>query len=330
MNNDPFANVDDAPSFKVVESVREAVPALVCLWGLSDAGKTYSALRLARGLVGPKGKIVVIDTENKRAKFYAGLFGGWSHIDMQPPFTPQRYTAALNAAIQAGANVVIVDSMSHVWQGQGGVLDQADASTAKGLAKWKAPKMAYMRMMNGMLRAPVHVIFCVRAKEKFVQKGSGKDAEIVSAGLVPITDSRFIYEQTVAVFMEGHRPSGAIKIPGEIAHAIAAGEYITEESGRLIAEWLAGGSPVDHTATALQASARDVATQGSVKFRDWWQSLTKAQKTSLKAIIPELKEIADQADEEAAKAAQQASETANSPGDTLDDPFTAGATKAAE
>jgi hypothetical protein len=321
-SNDPFQGMDDAPAFKVVEAQREAVPALICLWGMSDGGKTYSALRLARGLVGPRGKIVVIDTENRRAKFYAGLFGGWSHIDMQPPFTPQRYTAALSAAIGAGANVVIVDSMSHVWQGQGGVLDQADASTAKGLAKWKNPKMAYMRMMNGMLRAPVHVIFCVRAKEKFVQKGAGKDAEIVSAGLVPITDSRFIYEQTVAAYMEGHRPCGAVKIPGEIAHAIKAGEYITEESGRLIAEWLAGGSPVDHTATALQASARDVATQGSIKFRDWWQSITKTQRATLRPVIPELKEIADQADEEAARAASQASETANDGDDPLADPFT--------
>src|SRR3546814_4905592 len=112
---------------------------------------------------------ILIDTENRRAKFYSGLFGGWSHIDLQPPFTPQRYTAALNAAIQAGANAVVVDSMSHVWEGQGGVLEQADASTAKGLAKWKNPKMAYKRMTNAMFRAPVHEIGRASCGERVCQ-----------------------------------------------------------------------------------------------------------------------------------------------------------------
>src|SRR3954470_5435151 len=107
MNNDPFDGDDSAPAFQVVEAKREAVPALIALWGFSDSGKTYSALRLARGLVGDKGKIALIDTENRRAKFYAGMFGGWLHLDLQPPFTPARYMAAHDAAIKAGANVII-------------------------------------------------------------------------------------------------------------------------------------------------------------------------------------------------------------------------------
>lgn len=321
--SDPFGGMEDAPSFVVREAVREAVPALIALWGFSDSGKTYSALRLARGLVGPKGKIAVIDTENRRAKFYSGLFGGWLHIDMQPPFTPARYTAALNAAIQAGANAVIVDSMSHVWEGEGGVLEQADASNARGLAKWKNPKMAYKRMTNALFRAPVHVIFCVRAKEKFVQEGSGRDATIVSAGHMPICDSRFIYEMTVACHMESgaHKPSSPVKIPSEIHHAIKPREFISEESGRIIAEWLAGGLPVDHETEALHASARGRATEGTVAFRDWWQSLTKMQRAAIKPIIPELQELAKQADDEMVRAASISEET-NSGDDPLADPFT--------
>lgn len=323
MASEPFDGMDDAPAFKVVEAVREAVPALIALWGFSDSGKTYSALRLSRGLVGQKGKIVLIDTENRRAKYYSRLFGGWSHIDLQPPFTPQRYTAALNAAIQAGADAVVVDSMSHVWEGQGGVLEQADASTAKGLAKWKNPKMAYKRMTNAMFRAPVHVVFCVRGKEKFVQVGKGKDAEIVSAGLVPICDNRFIYEMTVAAHMEsGTRlPMEPVKAPAEIAHAIKPGAFISEESGQIIAAWLAGGMPVDHETEALCSSARSVATEGTIAFRDYWQTLTKAQRAAVKPILPELQEIATQADEEAAKALQQIDD-ANAGSDPLDDPFT--------
>lgn len=323
MDNDPFLGADE-PTFKVIEAQREQVPALIALWGFSDSGKTYSALRLARGLVGPKGKIGIIDTENKRAKYYSGLFGGFSHLDLQPPFTPARYIAAFEAMIAAGVNAVVVDSMSHVWEGEGGVLEQADASTVNGLMKWKAPKMAYMRMVNRLLRSPIHVIFCLRAKEKYIQIGQGKTAKIELAGQEPICGKRFVYEMTVAAHMESgsRKPLDPVKIPEGMIAAIKPGEFITEACGQQISEWLAGGSPVDHVANALQASARDVAAQGSISFRDWYQTLTKPQRITVKAIVPELKAIAETADEEAAKAAQTASDTANSGGDALDDPFT--------
>lgn len=302
MSKDPFDGID-APAFNIAEAVREAVPALIALWGASDSGKTYSALRLARGLVGPKGKIALIDTENRRAKLYAGLFGGWMHLDLQPPFTPQRYSAAYDAAIKAGANVIVVDSQSHVWQGEGGVLDQAEANNAKGLAKWRAPKMAYMKMTNSLFRSPIHMIFCLRAKEKFVQRGSGKDAEIVSIGDVPICDSRFIFEMTVSAHMEAgtRKPLAPVKAPEPIAGVIKPGEFITEEMGKRIAEWLAGGAAVDHEMKALETSARGVATQGTVAVRDFWQALTRDQRSSLKSIIAELKDIAEQADREMAE-----------------------------
>lgn len=322
--NDPFESEDNAPQFTAVEAVREAVPALIGLWGFSDSGKTYSALRLARGLVGPKGKIALIDTENRRAKFYAGLFGGWLHIDLQPPFTPARYMAAQDAALKAGANAIIVDSQSHVWEGEGGVLEQADNSKAKGLAKWKNPKMAYKRMTNALFRSPVHVIFCIRAKEKFVQTGSGKDATISSGGLVPICDSRFVYELTISAQMESgkHMPLGAVKAPAAIADAIKPGEFITEASGKAIADWLAGGVAVNHELNALQAAARDKAAQGSVVFRDWWAtSVTKAMSPHLSPIIPELKTLANEADAEMARVASLDAE-ANDHGNPLDDSFT--------
>lgn len=326
--NDPFDNMEGGDIFTMKLATRKAIPALIALWGFSDSGKTYSALRLARGLVGPKGKIALIDTENRRAEIYAGMFGGWYHIDMQPPFTSQRYMAAFDVAMKGGANVIIVDSMSHVWEGEGGVLDQADASKAKGLAKWKEPKMAYKRMTNALFRAPVNMIFCIRAKEKFVQVGRGNDATIQSAGLVPIADSRFIYEMTVSAHMESgaRTPVAPIKAPEEIAHAIRPGEFITEKAGELIAKWLAGGEAIDHAAEALRRVARDEAMKGSIHLRDWWSgNVRKADRPILDPILPELRELASQADEEQAKAAMTAAEatgSANAGGDPLDDQFT--------
>lgn len=319
--NDPFDGQTAEPAFRVVEAVREAVPSLTALWGFSDSGKTYSALRYARGLVGPKGKIVVIDTENKRAKFYAGMFGGFGHIDLQPPFTPHRYTAAVEAAIQAGADAIIIDSASHVWQGEGGVLEQADAMNATGLRKWQAPKTAYVRMVNRMLRSPVHMIFCLRAKEHYVQKGAGKQAEVVHLGQIPIFGAGFIYEMTVAIRMEsGSRTPLTVKAPDPIADVIRVGEYITEKEGERVAAWLAGGTPVDHELAALQASARNVAAGGTAALRQWWgENVTKGQRAALEAIIPELKDLATTADEEIARQVASQNEQQNDP---LADAFT--------
>jgi hypothetical protein len=318
--NDPFDGLDEAPAFQVVEAVREAIPSLTAFWGESDSGKTYSALTYARGLVGPSGKIVLIDTENKRAKYYAGKFGGFGHIDLQPPFHAQRYTAAVEAAIRSGANAIIIDSASHVWIGEGGVLEQADMSKNRGIGKWAA-KIPYTRMVYRMLRSPVHMIFCLRAKEHYVQKGSGNNAEIVHMGQVPIFGPGFIHEMTISARMESgtRKPMGSIKAPDPIADIIKPGEYITEEHGRKIAAWLAGGTPVDHDLAELQASARNVATTGTVKTRDWWRSLTKAQRTSLKPILPELHDLAATADNEMAKKAQEEGQQGPDP---LADEFT--------
>ena len=322
MKDDPFSHAG-GPSFQVTEAHRESIAALIALWGFSDSGKTFSALRLARGLVGAKGKVVVIDTENRRAKFYAGMFGGWHHIDMQPPFTAQRYTAAVEAAIRFGADCIIIDSMSHVWAGEGGVLDQAEANNSSGLAKWKTPKMEYTRMRNMLLRSPVHVIFCLRAKEKYVQTGSGRDAKIVSAGHVPICDSLFVYEMTVSAKMESgtHKPMIPVKAPEGMRPSIIAGEFITERSGEAIAEWAAGGVKLDHAALAVQAEARTKATDGTIKFRDWWQSLDKPARAACKDILPEIQDIAKKADEEMARKAEEMIKDASSGDDPLTDPF---------
>lgn len=307
-------------TFAIVKAERKATPALIGLWGPSGSGKTFSALRLARGLVGPQGKIGVIDTENRRAEFYANVAGGWDHIDLQPPFGPQRYTEAFKSYEDAGKyGCIIVDSMSHVWEGEGGVLDIANSQTTKsgrdmiGLAKWNAPKTAYKRMLNGLLRAPFHVIFCLRAKESVRQKGKGSDAEIESLGLAPICEKNFIYEMTVSVLLgPDHRPLfkdterfrcspevPAVKAPGEVWGAIKPGEYLSEETGQAIAEWVNGGASFDQDGEKLKRAARDVASLGMDRLEQHWGTLTKAQKKILQPHLEEFKAIAAKADEEA-------------------------------
>ena len=88
----------------------------------SGAGKTYSALLLAKGLVGSWEKVGLIDTETGRGDFYSDL-GGYMIATLQAPFTPERYIEYIDAMIGAGVEVLIIDSISHEWEGKGGLLE---------------------------------------------------------------------------------------------------------------------------------------------------------------------------------------------------------------
>lgn len=90
--------------------------------GPSGAGKTYSALLIASGIV-PLEKVAVIDTESGSADLYADL-GGYSTVTINPPYSPQKYIEAIHAAEAAGFELIIIDSLSHAWSGEGGLLDQ--------------------------------------------------------------------------------------------------------------------------------------------------------------------------------------------------------------
>lgn len=323
--------------FSIAKAERKAAPALICLWGPSGAGKTFSALRLARGLVSKDGKIGLIDTENRRGEFYADLVGGWDHLDFQPPFSPQRYIAALKE-FEDGGNYgcIIVDSTSHIWQGEGGVLDMADSGTSKsgkplqGLIKWKAPKMEYMRAFNYLLRAPFHVIFCLRAKDGHRQKGDS----VEHMGLEPIAEKNFIYEMTVSVLLgPDHKPLfqgndrffcnpsiPAVKAPDDLWGAIKPGEFLTEETGEAIADWIGGGADFDTKAQELKRNARDVATLGMGRLEEHWKSLGQKDKRILKPSMEELKDIARKADAES-----EPQDEGQDDGDPFADKFTSGA-----
>ena len=111
-------------SFSFAPAVREQVSLLIALAGASGSGKTYSALRLAKGM-SPNGKIAFIDTEARRGLHYAEEFK-FIHADMRPPFRPAAFIEGIQAAEAAGAEVVVIDSFSMEYDGEGGIMDWAD------------------------------------------------------------------------------------------------------------------------------------------------------------------------------------------------------------
>jgi len=278
--------------FKLTTAKKEAVPPLIGLWSKSGGGKTFSALLLAKGIVGSGGKVVVIDTENGRAKFYAEEveIGEWEHLSLEPPFTPDKFSAAFEFCISQGADIIIVDSASHVWEGEGGVIDMAENSKTKkgksltGLAKWNKPKMSHKRMMNKLIRSSIPVIFCLRSKDKIVQKGKGYDAEIINEGEIPIAEKNFVYEMTVCLHLtvDGRYDLSTSKtLPQALRSVIKENGVITKKMGEEISNWAGIGLKIDKETMDLRRNGRDSALQGLEEYTKWGKSLTSAQRNKV-------------------------------------------------
>src|SRR5438105_9785075 len=106
----------------IAPAERAGAHLLIQLYGPPRSGKTYTALRIARGMVGPKGRIGVLDTESGRARLYSDKVpGGFVVGELTPPYTPRRYLEAIEEFLAYGVDILVVDSFSHCWEGPGGV-----------------------------------------------------------------------------------------------------------------------------------------------------------------------------------------------------------------
>lgn len=280
---------------------RKGSHALIGLYGLSGGGKTRSAIHLARGIVGPKGRIAFIDTESGRGSHFSTV-DDYDIDDLSPPFGPRRYIEKIEEAEKAGYPIVIIDSMSHEWEGIGGCGDIADGTSTGGLGKWKDAKLEHRKMMNKLLAMKIHLIFCCRGREKFAQVKDEKGKQvIVSRGIMPIQERDFIFEMTVSAQVVGNEAGRGgypivQKCPTELLPAFASNRQLTVQSGEMIRQWLDGAVPVDHEYEALSKVARDISAMGSARLKQHWESLTKDQRLKLADILPDLKSSAAEAD----------------------------------
>lgn len=263
----------EARTFEAKPAVREAIGLLIGIVGPSSSGKTKSALRLADGIrsvVG--GEIDFIDTENRRALAYADKHR-FNHVDFQKPFSPNDYLAAIRYCVKRGkAKTIIVDSGSHEHEGPGGVLEWHEAETTRLAAQWKKerdkvsmaawgpPKQARRRLINEVLQMNVNVIFTFRAKEK-LRIVTGKDPQPL--GWMPISGEEWMFEFALQCLLpagskgcprwksalEGE--SAIIKLPEHLEHIFPREEQLTEEHGRKLAEWAAGGVKLTAEASEL-------------------------------------------------------------------------------
>lgn len=248
-------------TFAFKAAKREQVGLLIGLAGGTGSGKTFSALRLATGLANGK-PFALIDTEAGRAKHYADAFT-FDHGDMTGPFRPDAYVEAIKAADDAKYPVIVVDSTSHVWAGDGGVLDWQEeeldrmAGTdwqkreACKFAAWIKPKTSHKHMVQKLLQVRAHLILCFRAEEKVeIIKENGKtkvvpkQSVIGLQGWMPVCEKNLPFELTASFLLTADAPGlpKPIKLQEQHRKFLPLDKPITEESGKALGEWARGGT----------------------------------------------------------------------------------------
>lgn len=256
----------------------EEVGLFIAIAGSSRTGKTYTALRLAKGIAGASGKIAAIDTEGKRMSHYSKEFD-FDVFNMLSPFNADRFVEAARGAQEQGYSVMVIDSFSLEWSGVGGVLAERERQWAAVQHKpamsdliWnrvKGPGSQHKNMMNEFLQLTIPIIFCLRANEVAEHLGGGWKVE---------QDKRFLYEWTIGLTLHPATPGvprfdmvdakkmPLWKVPDIHRHLFPEKQVIGEDAGAALQAWR-------NSADARSAGSAAIKTERKPTVGEWLEDL---------------------------------------------------------
>lgn len=222
--------------------------------GPAGSGKTYTALRFAHAIVAHVGgKIAVVDTERGSASKYVGEAPDgtpWQFDVLElTQFSPERYTEAVLAAGRAGYSVLVVDSLSHAWEGVGGALEIKDrisaSSNENSFTAWRHVTPLHNRMIDTILQSPMHVITTMRSRTEYVPEiQNGKIVGVRRVGLAPVQRPGMEYEFDLVCDMDWAHIMTVAKSRCPLVADMQV-EKPGPEFVNVVLDWLDGkGSPV--------------------------------------------------------------------------------------
>jgi hypothetical protein len=208
----------------------------------SGFGKTYSSLQLGIGITGNWEKIAVIDTENDSASLYSHL-GPFKTLRLDPPYTPDRYIEAIETCEKAGMELIIIDSITHVWKGQGGILEYQNALGGR-YQDWAKATPLYQKWLNKILQSNCHIITTNRKKQAYNMITEGNRTKVEKIGLEDEVREGYHYDVTLAfeIINEKHMAKASKDRTGLFVNLPEF--VITPETGRMILNWCLSGSEI--------------------------------------------------------------------------------------
>ena len=177
---------------------REQVWLKVLLSGASGSGKSYSALKVATGIAKECGSgIAYIGTEGSRNKYYADEFD-YDLLELEEPFECEKYIEAIDAAVEAGYKVLIIDSMTHEWKWLNDVHDKMPGNS---FTNWGKLKPRHHKFMDKVLNSPIHIIATARGKDDWVLEDKNGKQVPKKVGMGQQQDKDISYEYTVSLMI---------------------------------------------------------------------------------------------------------------------------------
>lgn len=227
---------------KFRKATRKAAKLRLGLVGPAGSGKTWDALNIALGI---GGRIAVVDTENSSAELYSHL-GAYDILIIQAPFTVQKYIDAIRAAEREGYDIIILDSITHAWSGEGGLLDVKDqivrnSKSGNSWAAWKDVTPLHTTFVEAMLQSKCHIIATMRSKTEYILDYDDRGRRQVprKVGMAPIQRDGMDYEFTLVFDIDAAHIATASKDRTSLFTGKAFQPSL--ETGRQLKAWLDGG-----------------------------------------------------------------------------------------
>jgi hypothetical protein len=276
------------------QAQRKQAKIKLALQGTSGSGKTYSALLLASGITNYP-KIAVIDTENHSADLYAHL-GEYNVLQLSKPFTPERYIKAIEVCEAAEMEVIIIDSITHEWEGSGGILDLHGNMAGNSFANWSKITPRHNAFVQKILESGCHVISTIRTKTDYTLTDKNGKMVPEKVGLKGIQRDGIDFEFTIVFDLDIKHNAVATKDRTGLFMDKPEG-IITPEYGKRILQWCDAGIGIDEvirqikTATSVE-KLREI-YNSYPEYRTKIENLAIARKQEIHAQIINQTKIGD-------------------------------------
>ena len=214
----------------------------LALQGPSGSGKSIGALLIAFGLCGNWNKIAVIDTENSSANLYAHL-GDYNTVSIASPFSPEKYIQAIKLCEDSNMEVIIMDSVSHEWDGAGGILDIHSNMAGNSFTNWGKVGQRHNAFVQTMLQSSCHIIGTIRSKQDYILNEKNGKMVPEKVGLKAIQRDGLDYEFTIVLDIDSKH--NAVTSKDRTSLFINEPEFrISVETGKRINEWCNQGEDI--------------------------------------------------------------------------------------
>lgn len=267
-------------------ATRKRVKVKIGIQGASGSGKTYSALLLAYGLCADWERIAVIDTENHSAELYAHL-GAYQVLPLSPPFTPERFNKAIQVCMDAGAEVIVIDSVSLEWEN---VLEYHGGLSGNSYTNWNKVTPRHQQFIQTILQTNAHFICTLRAKQDYILSEKNGKQVPEKVGMKPIQREGFDYELTLIFELNmKHRATATKDRTGLFTNQPEF--IITSETGKQIQEWCNLGEEV--ATTSLTTRINECTSLGELV--QLFGSLTPEEQQQFQPLFTDKKAVLQQA-----------------------------------